>query len=397
MGHWHWWFRRLSSLPTVSVLYLGFSTHHVRMSRLQRFPDYSFYTQYLSGVATIQARNSGGRIQRFPDYSSYLEFIAGRTYVRARRAATAAVRPGAPTGASATVVDQTIQVSFTAPTNTGSSPITSYTVRSSPGGITASGASSPITVNGLTAGTNYTFTVVATNSAGSSVASAPTASVSIPVEPPNPLFTIDPASPGIFDPSTNAIFPIGGPPGSLNNVTYTPNISGPASFNFTGNSSMNFYSNYNFGSRFSVVGWIKPSIDGSGNTFNTLIANDTFQTLEGFKLGWSNLRLKFQGAGVSIDTGIDSISYGTWQQIGFTLDIPAQTVEFYYDGYRSGPQGILPVGLSTYTNNGFSIGSSVGGPDGIISSLGIFKSLDSALTEEQILQLWNETRGQYGR
>ena len=51
-------------------------------------------------------------------------------------------------------------------------PAGSYTVTSSPGGLTATGTSSPITVTGLTAGTAYTFTVTATNSYGSATSSA---------------------------------------------------------------------------------------------------------------------------------------------------------------------------------------------------------------------------------
>lgn len=89
----------------------------------------------------------------------------------------AAIAPGAPTGAAATPGPEQATVSFVAPTNTGGAPITGYTVTSSPGGLTATGANSPIVVNGLTDGTGYTFTVVAENTAGPGPASDPTTSV----------------------------------------------------------------------------------------------------------------------------------------------------------------------------------------------------------------------------
>jgi len=57
-----------------------------------------------------------------------------------------------------------------------------YTVLSSPGSFTGTSTISPITVTGLTAGTAYTFTVKATNSAGDSPASAASNSVT-PVVP----------------------------------------------------------------------------------------------------------------------------------------------------------------------------------------------------------------------
>ncbi|MCP1310834.1 fibronectin type III domain-containing protein [Paenibacillus tyrfis] len=92
---------------------------------------------------------------------------------------TASTAPGAPTHVTAEVANGESQatIKFTAPVSNGGSPITGYTVTSSPGGLTASGTGSPITVTGLTYGTAYTFTVVATNGVGNSKASLPSNSV----------------------------------------------------------------------------------------------------------------------------------------------------------------------------------------------------------------------------
>ena len=89
--------------------------------------------------------------------------------------------PGAPTVGTATPLSPTsASVSFSAPASNGNSAITGYTVTSSPGSLTGTGSSSPITVNGLTAGTAYTFTVTATNAIGTSSASSATSSITTP-------------------------------------------------------------------------------------------------------------------------------------------------------------------------------------------------------------------------
>jgi hypothetical protein len=79
--------------------------------------------------------------------------------------------PGAPSNAEAVASDGQATVSFDPPASNGGEPIASYTVTASPGGATATGSSSPITVGGLTDGTTYTFTVTATSSAGTGPAS----------------------------------------------------------------------------------------------------------------------------------------------------------------------------------------------------------------------------------
>lgn len=78
--------------------------------------------------------------------------------------------PGAPTDVSVAVgaAAGTATVTFAAPTT--GDPVTSYEVTATPGGVTATGASSPITVSGLAAGTAYAYSVIARNDAGDSAA-----------------------------------------------------------------------------------------------------------------------------------------------------------------------------------------------------------------------------------
>jgi len=96
-------------------------------------------------------------------------------------ASSAATVPNAPTIGGATATGSTTaSVAYTAPGSNGGATITTYTATSSPGSITGSlsqAGSGTISVTGLTAGTTYTFTVVATNSVGNSLPSAASNSI----------------------------------------------------------------------------------------------------------------------------------------------------------------------------------------------------------------------------
>jgi hypothetical protein len=103
----------------------------------------------------------------------FLAVLIGMFLVACGGGGSTASTPGAPTvvKVAAGATAGTASVSFTAPASSGSSAIAGYTVIANPGGITATGAASPIALTGLTAGTAYTFSVVATNSIGNSAAS----------------------------------------------------------------------------------------------------------------------------------------------------------------------------------------------------------------------------------
>jgi hypothetical protein len=99
--------------------------------------------------------------------------------------------PNAPTVVTATPGNAKATITWTAPAPNGGTAITSYTATASPGGAfatTADGTATSIDVPGLLNGTSYTFTVVATNAAGSSAASTASTAIFVgsPVAPGSP-------------------------------------------------------------------------------------------------------------------------------------------------------------------------------------------------------------------
>ena len=136
-----------------------------------------------------------------------------------------AVVPGAPVVGVATAGDTQATVTFTAPASTGGAAIIAggYTVTASPGGASATGSSSPITVTGLTNGMPYTFTVTATNSAGTGIASAASNSVTPGTLAPLPSLSINDVSLAEGNAGTTAF---------IFNVTLTPASASTVTVNY---------------------------------------------------------------------------------------------------------------------------------------------------------------------
>jgi hypothetical protein len=130
------------------------------------------------------------------------------------------ITPGVPTSVTSTLTPTGnpigVLVSFTPPVNLGGG-VSNYIATAYLGATaisSATGPSSPLTITGLTAGTTYTYSVKATNTAGTSVASTPA---------PSLKYIIQPAAPTTVSVS---LHPIINPTGIRITFTFPSNVSG---------------------------------------------------------------------------------------------------------------------------------------------------------------------------
>jgi hypothetical protein len=164
-------------------------------------------------TATVSAPATAATVTSLSNGTSYTFTVVATNALGASapsspsNAVTPATVPNAPTAVTATGGNAQASVSWTAPSNNGGSAITSYAVTSLPGGLTAtvSAPATTATVTGLSNGTSYTFTVVATNSVGNSVASSPS----------NAVTPASPAADVAVDVDNNKLYKLKGADGKI--------------------------------------------------------------------------------------------------------------------------------------------------------------------------------------
>jgi putative nucleotidyltransferase with HDIG domain len=144
---------------------------------------------------------------------------------------TPATVPTAPSAVSGVSGDGSVTLSWSAPADDGGDPVTGYTVTPYIGGsaqtpsVFASSATTQ-TMSGLTNGTAYTFTVIATNGAGNSPASAASPAVTPATVPTAPSAVSGVSGDGSVTLSWSAPADDGGDP--VTGYTVTPYIGGSA-------------------------------------------------------------------------------------------------------------------------------------------------------------------------
>jgi uncharacterized protein (TIGR02145 family) len=286
--------------------------------------------------------------------------------------------PGAPTSVVATAGNASASVAFTAPASNGGSVITGYTVTSSPGSFTATGATSPVNVTGLTNGTAYTFTVIATNALGNSVASTastavtPLAPITAPGAPTSIVATAGNASASVAftAPASNGGSAITGytvtsSPGSITATGATSPINVTGLTNGTAYTfaviATNAVGNSGASAASTAVTPAAPSscptstiTDIDGNTYNTVSIGTQCWTKENLKVTKysDNTSIPLDATGGSGGTSGHSWAVTTGAYTIYANESSSGTnatnYGYLYNWYAA--KGITTTGSTTYKN-----------------------------------------------
>jgi hypothetical protein len=177
------------------------------------------------GDALAATLNAPARVNLDADGDLYISDWTNHVVRAVESLGTAATAPDAPTGVTATAGSGQADVSWTPPLSDGGSAITGYSVTPHDGAtsltpVDVSAGTTSTTVTGLTNGTSYTFTVTATNAAGTSADSAPSAAVTPATLPGSPTGVTATGGDAQADVSWSAPASDGGSP--ITGYTVTP-------------------------------------------------------------------------------------------------------------------------------------------------------------------------------
>ncbi|MBS1790823.1 MAG: putative Ig domain-containing protein [Acidobacteria bacterium] len=291
--------------------------------------------------------------------------------------------PGAPTDVTATAGNAQATVSFCPPASNGGSLIYAYTVTSSPGGITASGLSSPITVTGLTNGTAYTFTVKATNFVGTGPASTPSNSVT-PMAPP----FADPKSAN----EANAVCPaLNAGPNSLQNSPVLTGVSVTAGN--PGSSTISGYLYSSASTTFRIEFFINPLCDSSGNGEGLVLIGSTNVTTS--PLIFNDNTSGFAGISKTLDYALPGGYYVTATATRLNAGTPVETSEF--SGCRIIPFTDSGCDKQTVTTPGVTSFSAAGGSTAFyVTYPAIFCSPSSVQSSDSWIQITSNSSSSIG-
>jgi GH25 family lysozyme M1 (1,4-beta-N-acetylmuramidase) len=198
------WLRRVEArLGIKPMIYVSPSFWRTYMGDTRAFADMGYTVLWIAhwGVSSpsLPAESWGGRGWTFWQYSNCgsVPGISGCVDLNRYNGldlSPVLYGPGKPTGVTGEPGNGLVTVSWIAPAVSTGGPITGYTATASPGGRTCStsGALSCV-VTELTNGTDYTFTVRASNAAGQGLPSSPSAPVRPGPPPPSSYMPLAPA------------------------------------------------------------------------------------------------------------------------------------------------------------------------------------------------------------